>query len=73
MAEQPETSGERKKREPELMPCSVCGKPYARERQVRRLQKKLGDEEGLMELCPSCRRRRYAGSLLTARSRTTES
>ena len=56
------------------MPCATCGSDYARERQVQRLQQKVTEEIGeqadtsLLEMCPVCRRKRYAASLVAAQT-----
>jgi hypothetical protein len=63
-------SAKEKPRKRRALACAECGREIAPERQVQRLQKKVAEELGeavdvsLMELCPACRRKRYAASLL---------
>ncbi len=76
MADEQEAAEQKGGQTRKLMPCASCGRDYARERQVQRLQKKVAEEvgdsvdTGLMELCPPCRRKRYAGTLVAARTDT---
>lgn len=44
-------------------PCPACGRAYALKSQIERVKKKLGAKAGMVEICPGCRRERYAKAL----------
>ena len=48
------------------MPCSRCGRPYARERQVKRLKEKIGQKAAAIDHCPACRQEAHAKALVKA-------
>ncbi len=46
--------------EVELMPCSVCGKPFAPKAQIERLSKQLGIQPEYLSVCFDCRKEGHA-------------
>ena len=79
MTDEQQTAEAKERPKRKLMACRECGAEFAPERQVQRLQKKVGEElgdaadTGAMEACPRCRRKLYARSLLTAAGETADS